>query len=109
MEVGLNENIIQLDEVGAAADFDSAAFWTRFQHRSVALDGVRLHYVEGGQGEPLLPLPGWPQSWYAWRLVMPMLADAGRRVIVLDPRGMGDSDVGSGSSGSVSKGISCPP
>ena len=87
------------DAADAAATFDPAAFWQRFQHRTVAVNGVRLHYVEGGveggaeggSGPPVLLLPGWPQSWYAWRLVMPMLADVGRRVIALDPRGIGDS------------------
>jgi pimeloyl-ACP methyl ester carboxylesterase len=53
---------------------------------------VRLHFVEGGSGAPIVLVPGWPQSWYAWRYVMPLLAAAGRRVIALDPRGMGDSD-----------------
>jgi len=55
-------------------------------------DSVRLHYVSVGSGEPVLLLPGWPQSWYAWRFVIPMLAAAGRRVIAVDPRGFGDSD-----------------
>jgi pimeloyl-ACP methyl ester carboxylesterase len=58
----------------------------------VTVRGVRLHFVEGGRGAPLLLLPGWPQSWYAWRYVMPQLTAAGRRVVALDPRGMGDSD-----------------
>ncbi len=55
-------------------------------------DGVRLHYVSCGTGEPVLLIPGWPQSWYAWRFVIPMLVEAGRRVIAVDPRGFGDSD-----------------
>src|SRR5699024_8014632 len=58
----------------------------------VSVGEVRLHYVECGHGRPLLLLPGWPQSWYAWRHVMPRLAAAGRRVIAVDPRGLGDSD-----------------
>jgi pimeloyl-ACP methyl ester carboxylesterase len=33
--------------------------------------GVRVHFVEGGRGASLL-LPGWPQSWYEWRYVMPL-------------------------------------
>jgi pimeloyl-ACP methyl ester carboxylesterase len=51
-----------------------------------------MHYVEVGEGKPLLLIPGWPQSWYAWRYVMPRLAAVGRRVIAVDPRGLGDSD-----------------
>ena len=54
--------------------------------------GVRLHYVVAGEGEPVLLLPGWPQSWYAWRRVIPGLVEAGRRVFAIDPRGFGDSD-----------------
>lgn len=72
--------------------FDPAAFWTQFHHDTVVIKGVRLHFVERGSGTPILLVPGWPQSWYAWRHVMPLLANAGRRVIALDPRGMGDSD-----------------
>jgi pimeloyl-ACP methyl ester carboxylesterase len=56
-------------------------------------DGVRLHYVVHGEGEPVLLLPGWPQSWYAWRFMIPLLAAAGRRVYAVDPRGFGDSDM----------------
>jgi pimeloyl-ACP methyl ester carboxylesterase len=71
---------------------DWNAFWTTFRHGTALVDGVRLHYVEGGSGKPLLLIPGWPQSWYAWRFVMPRLVAAGYRVIAVDPRGMGDSD-----------------
>ncbi|WP_083444543.1 alpha/beta fold hydrolase [Herbaspirillum rhizosphaerae] len=72
--------------------FSPATFWNDFHHGSIHVNGVRLHYVEGGSGAPILLIPGWPQSWYAWRLVMPLLAAGGRRVIAIDPRGMGDSD-----------------
>ncbi|MDO1581273.1 alpha/beta fold hydrolase [Rhizobium oryzicola] len=67
-------------------------FWGVFQHANVQINGVNLHYVEGGEGAPVLLIPGWPQSWYAWRYVMADLVKAGRRVIAIDPRGMGDSD-----------------
>ena len=57
---------------------------------------VRLHYVMGGSGEALLLIPGWPQSWYTWRYIMPRLAE-NYTVIAVDPRGIGDSDkAGSG-------------
>ncbi|ALE88069.1 alpha/beta fold hydrolase [Pseudomonas versuta] len=67
-------------------------FWKCFHHASARVGDVNLHYVEGGEGPPVLLIPGWPQSWYAWRYVMPQLVDAGYRVIAVDPRGMGESD-----------------
>lgn len=63
-----------------------------FRHARLHVGEVALHYVECGAGRPLLLIPGWPQSVHAWRKVMPLLAAQGRRVIAVDPRGMGDSD-----------------
>lgn len=65
---------------------------TEFAHHSVTANGVRLHYVTAGRGEPVLLIPGWPQSWYAWRNVMRHLAADGRMAVAIDPRGFGDSD-----------------
>lgn len=53
--------------------------------------GVRLHYVAGGSGAPLFLLPGWPQTWWEFRKIMPALARR-YRVIAVDLRGMGGSD-----------------
>ena len=61
-------------------------------HHVVRLDGLRFHYVTAGSGEPVVLLPGWPESWIAWRKVIPLLVKSGRQVYVLDPRGFGDSD-----------------
>lgn len=77
--------------------FDPTVFWKRFHRNNAMLDDVRLHFVEGiptegSTGRPVLLIPGWPQSWYTWRHVMPALVDAGHRVIAVDPRGLGDSD-----------------
>jgi len=65
---------------------------TDLEHHTVKIDGTRFHYVTAGAGEPVLLLPGWPESWIAWRKVVPLLVKAGRKVIVLDPRGFGESD-----------------
>ncbi|WP_419826182.1 alpha/beta fold hydrolase [Sphingomonas sp.] len=62
------------------------------QQHSLRVGGVRLHYAEMGSGNPVLLLPGWPEDGHAWRKVAPLLAARGRRVVILDPRGFGDSD-----------------
>ncbi|MGH8146129.1 MAG: alpha/beta fold hydrolase, partial [Rhodanobacteraceae bacterium] len=78
--------------IAEAADGGLPRLEGRLHHRHVQVDGITLHYVESGHGKPLLLIPGWPQSWYAWRHVMPALAAMNRRVIAIDPRGLGDSD-----------------
>ncbi|MBS1032908.1 alpha/beta fold hydrolase [Gluconobacter cerinus] len=55
------------------------------------IDDVRLHYVRAGQGEPVLLVHGWPQTWYEWYRVIPHLVEAGHEVIAVDMRGAGDS------------------
>lgn len=64
-----------------------------FTHRYATVDGVRLHYVSGGnpQGDTLLLLAGFPQSWYAWRGVMKSL-EKDYWLIAPDLPGQGDSD-----------------
>src|SRR5579862_6695788 len=65
---------------------------TALRHTEVAVGEVSLHYVEAGppNAEVVLLLHGWPQSWYAWRNVIPALAKH-YRVIAPDLRGFGDS------------------
>lgn len=60
------------------------------EHRYAHLQEVVLHYVEAGEGHPLLLLHGWPQTWWEWRHVIPRLAQR-YRVIAPDLRGLGDS------------------
>ncbi len=62
-----------------------------FTNQYVTVNGVRLHYVEGGTGRPLICLPGWPQTWYSYRSVAAELARH-YRVLIVDIRGMGSSD-----------------
>ncbi|MFB8272121.1 alpha/beta fold hydrolase [Streptomyces sp. NPDC055955] len=69
-----------------------------FTHRWVDAGGVRLHAVEGGQptGPAVVLLAGFPQTWRAWRKVMPGLA--GRfHVIAIDLPGQGHSERPDGS------------
>ncbi|XP_053316714.1 bifunctional epoxide hydrolase 2 [Spea bombifrons] len=53
--------------------------------------GVKLHFVEMGNGPVICLCHGFPESWYSWRYQIPALADAGYRVIALDMKGYGDS------------------
>lgn len=54
-------------------------------------NGVRLHVAEMGAGPLVLLLHGFPETWYAWRHVMPRLAAAGFRAAAPDLRGYGQS------------------
>ncbi len=62
---------------------------------SVRVNAARTHYLEAGDGAPLLLLHGgaWGEcARSAWAPVMPALAAAGRRVIAPDWLGFGDTD-----------------
>ena len=61
-----------------------------FSHNTASVNGIQLHYVMGGQGDPVVLLHGWPETWYAWHKVMPALAK-NYTVIAPDLRGLGDS------------------
>jgi esterase/lipase len=61
-----------------------------FSHRMATVNGIQMHYVIGGQGDPVVLLHGWPETWYAWRHIMPALAQ-NYTVIAPDLRGLGDS------------------
>ncbi len=63
-----------------------------WEHREAVVNGVRLHYVEAGQGPLIVLLHGFPEFWYCWRFQIPALAAAGFRVLVPDLRGYNLSD-----------------
>ena len=66
-------------------------FTDTFTSRYIPTGGLRQHAVIGGDGPPLLLVHGWPENWYAWRLVMPALA-RDFEVIAVDQRGIGLTD-----------------
>ena len=68
-----------------------AGFTDTFTSRYIDTGELRLHAVIGGEGPPLLLVHGWPENWYAWRLLMPALA-RNFEVIAVDQRGRGLSD-----------------
>lgn len=57
----------------------------------VEIDGARIHYLDVGDGDPILFLHGVPASSYVWRNVIPHLLPLGR-CIAPDLIGMGKSD-----------------
>ena len=66
-------------------------FAETFASRFVRANGIRMHAVVGGKGPPLLLVHGWPQTWYQFRLLMPVLA-RDFTVVAVDQRGIGLSD-----------------
>jgi pimeloyl-ACP methyl ester carboxylesterase len=66
-------------------------FTDTFASRYIDTGQLRLHAVIGGEGPALLLVHGWPQTWYAWRLLMPTLAHD-FQVVAVDQRGIGLSD-----------------
>jgi pimeloyl-ACP methyl ester carboxylesterase len=60
-------------------------------HGYVEANGITVHYVRHGTGEPLVLLHGWPEFWYVYRKNVPALAER-FDVIVPDLRGFGDTE-----------------
>ena len=52
---------------------------------------IKLHYEDYGAGEPVVLIHGYPLSGRAWDKQLPVLLDAGHRVITYDRRGFGGS------------------
>lgn len=73
----------------AGTDEISSAF--PFESRFVEVHGSRMHYVDVGEGDPILFLHGNPTSSYLWRNIIPHMTDLGR-CIAPDLIGMGKSD-----------------
>ena len=70
-----------------------------YEPRYADAGGLRLAYVEAGHpaGEPVLLLHGEPSWSFLYRKVIPVLAEAGLRVIAADLVGFGRSDKPAGS------------
>ncbi len=65
-------------------------------HHRVEVNGTTLHYVAAGtDGTPILLVHGFPETWWAFRKLIPLLAEH-HRVFAVDLRGFGDSGNGPG-------------
>jgi pimeloyl-ACP methyl ester carboxylesterase len=65
---------------------------TTINHRFVDTNGIKMHFVEQGQGPLVILCHGFPECWYSWRHQLPALADAGFHVVAPDQRGYGQTD-----------------
>ncbi|MGE0242640.1 MAG: alpha/beta fold hydrolase [Nitrososphaeraceae archaeon] len=63
-----------------------------YTHHKIKVNGILIHYVIGGKGDPIVLLHGWPQTWYEWRNIIPQLIGNNYTVIAPDLRGLGDSE-----------------
>jgi len=62
-------------------------------HRRLDVDGAELHYVSSGEeGSTVLLVHGFPESWWVFHKLIPLLAGA-HRVFAVDLRGFGDSSL----------------
>ncbi len=60
-----------------------------FEHLVVETPGLRTHLSAIGEGEPVVLLHGFPQHWWQWRAIAPIIAARGYRVLCPDLRGAG--------------------
>jgi pimeloyl-ACP methyl ester carboxylesterase len=61
--------------------------------RRIRVNDVKLNVVAEGEGPDVLLVHGFPDDHTVWRNQIPALVDAGYRVIALDTRGCGESEI----------------
>jgi len=72
-------------------------------HHVADILGREIHYVTSGEsGAPILLVHGFPESWWAFHKIIPLLATS-HRVIAVDLPGFGDSQVGPAASADVAE------
>jgi pimeloyl-ACP methyl ester carboxylesterase len=64
---------------------------SNFKSQMANVNGVNIHYVIGGEGEPLVLVHGFGQNWFMWNRLLPELSKH-FTVIAPDLRGVGESD-----------------
>lgn len=83
MQIANEERHVKMSE--KANDFP-------FESRYAVVDGIRLHYLDEGDGPPILMMHGQPMWSYLYRKMIPPLVAAGYRCVVPDLMGFGYSD-----------------
>lgn len=67
---------------------------TKTEKGNIEFRGAHIHYVSYGQGDPVLLLHGGLSNKLSWFAQVPWLVASGRRVVLIDTRGHGDSTHG---------------
>jgi len=67
-----------------------ATLGDRFVSGTAQANGTTLHYVRGGTGPAVILLHGFPEDWYEYHRIMPLLAKQ-FTVVAVDLRGIGGS------------------
>ena len=86
----INGGHLTSSSLAPIGDADLVTTLPGFKTAYAEVNGIRLHHVEGGAGEPLILLPSWPQTWWQFSRVLPRLAERYREPAV-DFRGLGGS------------------
>lgn len=79
------------DQDGDTEVLDGVTFTHHFVEAPGDSELVRWHYVEAGQGEPIVFLHGIPDSWFQWHHQMAALSGT-HRCIGVDLKGYGQSE-----------------
>src|SRR6202161_3004533 len=61
------------------------------KHHTARLNGINQHWISAGGGPPVYLLHGFPETWFAWRKQIPVLAER-YTIIAPDLRGYGDTE-----------------
>lgn len=76
-------------------------------HHIAEVNGAVLDYVEAGTaGTPILLVHGFPETWWTFHKLIPLLAER-HRVYAVDLRGFGDSSIASDEHDSIRR--QCAP
>ena len=60
-------------------------------HSTTQANGIDIHVARAGSGQPLFLLHGWPEFWYVWHRLVPLLQDK-FELIMPDLRGFGATE-----------------
>jgi len=60
--------------------------------KMIQTNGINMEVFEQGEGFPVILAHGFPELAYSWRFQIPVLAEAGYRVIAPNQRGYGETD-----------------